>query len=394
MISRHITPYILKSATKLPVIALLGPRQSGKTTLARFAFANHAYVSMENYEEREFAQNDPKRFLRNNINEHGIILDEIQHVPQLLSYIQTYVDEYNYPGRVIITGSQNLLVNQAISQTLAGRIALFTLLPLSINELKSSSLLPYTADQVMLKGGYPRIYASEIEPQEWYPDYIETYVERDVRQIINVVNLATFKRFIRLCAGRIGQLINFTSLANDCGIDVRTAQHWLSILQASYIVFLLQPHFQNFNKRMIKTPKLYFYDTGLACSLLGITTLEQLDTYYMRGNIFESLMISEICKHYYNIKQRPDHVYFWRDKTGNEIDCLIEQPNTLIPVEIKSGTTVSKSFFDPLIKWSDISNNQYPQGYVLYAGDKNHEYKEGTLVSWNNIEVLWQKTIA
>ncbi len=387
MFSRKMTPLLLQAASKLPVIAILGPRQSGKTTLAKSTFSGHVYVSLENYDERELAITDPQRFLKSNENEHGIIIDEVQHAPKLLSYIQTYVDQEHKPGYIVITGSQNILLNQSISQTLAGRIALFTLLPLSIGELKANTLLPKTVDILTFKGCYPRIYAYDIEPTGWYLDYSETYIERDVRQIINVVDLSIFKRFIRLCAARTGQLLNIHSLAIDCSIDLRTAKAWLSVLEASYIIFFLQPHYKNFNKKLIKTPKLYFYDTGLACALLGIKSQEQFDTHYLRGSLIESLLIADIRKHYYNIAQRPDQVYFWRDQT-NEVDCIIEHVSDLIPIEIKASTTIVSDFFTGLNYWADITQHIYPKGYVIYGGFKNQERAQGTAVSWQDIDTI------
>lgn len=390
MFKRIIEPKILERAQKMPVIAILGPRQSGKTTLSRAAFKNHRYVSLESYEERELASTDPQRFLEINKNPYGIILDEIQHAPKLLSLIQTIVDEEHIPGYFILTGSQNILVNQAISQTLAGRIAIFTLLPLSIKELSDNSLLPDSIEQVSVKGGYPRIFAFDLEPTSWYLDYIETYVERDVRQIGNIVDLSTFRRFIRLCAGRVGQLLNIASLATDCGIDQRTAKSWLSILEASYIIFLLQPHHKNFNKRLIKSPKLYFYDTGLACVILDIQSSSQLDLNYMRGHLVESLVVSEIFKHYYNKGDRPHNVYFWRDISGNEIDCIIQKNNRLVPIEIKAAKTIVSDFFKGLSYWYElIGEKDIPNGYIIYAGSKNQERSEGTIVSWQNIEGIF-----
>lgn len=390
MFSRTLDTILLKRAEKIPVIAILGPRQSGKTTLARTVFNKHTYVSLENYEERELAFSDPKRFLEMYKSDYGIILDEIQHVPKLLSYLQTYVDEQHRPGHIIITGSQNILMNQAISQTLAGRIAIFTLPPLSITELSKNSLLDDTIEKLAYKGCYPRIYAYDLEPTSWYLDYIETYVERDIRQVGNIADLSTFKRFIRLCAGQVGQLLNFASLANDCGIDQRTAKAWISILEASYIVFLLQPHYVNFRKRLIKSPKLYFYDTGIICALLDIKSSEQLDTHYLRGNIIESLMISEIFKHYYNNGERPQHVYFWRNQTGNELDCVIQKDNRLVPIEIKAGKTVVNSFFNGLDYWATLTNNEDARGYVLYGGSTNQEWPQGTVVSWKNLEDIFK----
>lgn len=390
MFKRKLSAILLKRAEKIPVIAILGPRQSGKTTLAKQVFNQHAYVSLENYEERELASNDPKRFLEMYRNSHGIILDEIQRVPKLLSYVQTYVDEAHRPGHIILTGSQNILVNETISQTLAGRIAIFTLLPLSIAELSENFILPDAIEKLSYTGCYPRIYAYDLDPTSWYLDYIETYVERDVSHIGNVSDLSTFRRFIRLCAGQVGQLLNFALLANDCGIDQRTAKGWISILEASYIVFLMQPHYVNFRKRLIKSPKLYFYDTGIICALLDIKSPEQLDTHYLRGNIIESLLISEIYKHYYNNGDRPHNVHFWRNQTGNEVDCVIQKGNALVPIEIKAGKTINSSFFNGLQYWASLTEEKTSHGYVIYGGSKNQEWPQGKVVSWQNIEDIFK----
>jgi len=390
MFRRTIEPKIKEVAKKMPVIGILGPRQSGKTTLARATFPNYKYVSLENHESREFAISDPKRFLASVENPDGVILDEIQHAPALLSYIQTYVDEHQKPGYIVITGSHNILLNQTISQTLAGRIALFTLPPLSIAELIENKILPETIEKLIFKGCYPRIYAYDLDPIMWYADYIQTYVERDARQIANIEDLSAFKRFLGLCAGRVGQLLNYSSLAADCGIDQRTAKAWMSILEASYVVFLLQPHHVNFNKRLIKTPKLYFYDTGLVCSLLDIETPEQLHTHYLRGGLVESVIMSEIFKHYYGIGKRPQSVYFWRNQAGNELDCIIQKGNDLVPIEIKSSTTISSSFFDGLKYWAELSGTPLPHGYVIYTGEENQSRSLGTVISWKHMEEMFK----
>ncbi len=389
MFKRAIESKIKEIAQKMPVIGILGPRQSGKTTLARSTFTSHRYISLENHETRDFAITDPKRFLASIENPHGVILDEIQHAPALLSYIQTYVDEYPKPGFIVITGSHNILLNQAISQTLAGRIALFTLPPLSIAELRVNNILPETIEKLIFKGCYPRIYAYDLDPTMWYADYIQTYVERDARQLANFEDLSAFKRFLGLCAGRIGQLLNYSALAVDCGIDQRTAKAWMSILEASYVVFLLQPHHVNFNKRLIKTPKLYFYDSGLACSLLDIQTPEQLHTHYLRGGLVESTIMSEIFKHYFSIGRRPQNVYFWRNQAGNELDCVIQKGNDLVPIEIKSSTTISNNFFDGLKYWAEISETP-PNGYVIYSGDENQSRSLGTVISWKHIDDMFK----
>lgn len=384
MIPRTMEPQLLARAEKMPVIAILGPRQSGKTTLARSTFKNHRYVSLEELKNREFAEKDPYAFFQSYSNEYGIIIDEIQEVPSLLSYIQVYVDEHQKPGYVVLTGSQNFLVHNAINQTLAGRIALFTLLPLSITELRDAKLLPTTIEEFVFKGQYPQIYAYDIDPADAYPDYIRTYVERDIRSLRNITDLSVFQKFIGLCAGRIGQLLNVSSLANDTGISLATAKAWLSLLEASYIIFLLQPYHVNVGKRLVKTPKLYFYDSGLACSVLGIESADQLAQHYLRGGLVETVIISELFKERYNQGRMP-RLYFWRDKLGHEIDCLAISGTKQIPMEIKAGKTVSNDYFDGLNYWYDLFNTKH-DGIVFYAGNENQQRSAGKLVSWSSIQ--------
>lgn len=387
MIDRSLRGEILAAAKKMPVIAVLGPRQSGKTTLTQMVFKNHKYISLEDITHRTFANSDPKGFLEAHENDHGIILDEIQVVPELLSAIQVYVDRRDHPGYIVITGSQNFLINQAVSQTLAGRVAIFTLLPLTINELQKASLLPKTPEELMFNGSYPRIYDKKLLPKNWYPDYIRTYVERDIRDIKQVVDLSAFQRFIRLCAGRVGQLLNMSSLSNDCGISVNTVKSWISLLEATYILFLLRPYHKNFSKRIIKSPKLYFYDTGLVCSLLGIYSAKELKTNYLRGNIFESFAISELLKIFYNQRKIPN-IYFWRDRTGNEIDCLIERAGKLTPIEIKSSKTISPDFFTGLKYFNDIANLDNNRSYLIYTGEENQKRTNGNVINWKSIEQI------
>jgi predicted AAA+ superfamily ATPase len=382
MIKRDLEPHLRTVAQYFPVVAILGPRQSGKTTLAQMVFPQHAYVSLEDLDLRSLAIADPRGFLERYKNEHGIILDEFQHVPGILSYIQTWVDREKQQGYFILTGSQNFLVSEAISQTLAGRISLNTLLPLSIQELEANNLLPETLDDFLYTGCYPSLYAKTIPPHLWYPGYIQTYLERDVRQITNVSDLMLFKRFVELCAGRMGQIVNFTSLANDCGISDVTAQRWLNLLEASYIVFLLRPHHENLGKRVVKSAKIYFYDTGLACSLLGIQP-EQVATHYLRGGLFEAMVIGDVIKQHYNTGKRPN-VYFWRDHTGNEIDLIIERGQELIPVEIKSGQTIGSAYFKGLDFWHALGHkNASSKGYVVYGGKDTQKRTQTTVLGWN-----------
>jgi len=390
MIKRKLSKELIYSATKFPAVAVLGPRQSGKTTLTKATFPKYTYISLENIDIREFAKTDPRGFLKKYENPHGIILDEIQNAPDILSYVQTYIDTHKKTGYFILTGSQNFLLNQAITQTLAGRISILTLLPLSIDELSQAKLISNNIEQNIFYGGYPRIYDENIPPTKWVPNYIRTYIERDVRQIQNVTDLTLFQTFIKLCAGRIGQLLNLTSLGNDCGISSGTAKKWLSLLEASYIVFLLQPHYKNFSKRLIKSPKIYFYDTGLACSLLGLTSSEQISTHYLRGNLFESYVLSECMKQYHNNGQIPP-LYFWRDKHGHEIDCIIEQGDKLTPIEIKAGHTISKSYFANLSYWNKLSGNNPENSFVVYAGDDEQKRKNGHVLNWRLLHKIFKK---
>ncbi len=383
MIKRQMAPLLQDEAQKFPVVALLGPRQSGKTTLARAVFEKHAYVSLEEPANRLAAIADPRKFLRDYVGNVGVIIDEAQRAPELCSYIQTYVDEHKKNGRIILTGSQNFLLMQTISQTLAGRISLNTLLPLSCAELHRAHLLSDNVDDVILHGFYPRIFAEKISPERWYPRYVDTYLERDIRLLQNIVDLNAFQRFIKLCAGRIGQVLNIASLANDCGISVNTAKGWLSLLETSYITFFLYPHYKNFSKRLIKSPKLYFYDTGLACNLLDIETVDQLKRHYLRGGLFECMVISNLIKQSYNIGRRAG-CYFWRDHTGHEVDCVIEKGEQLFPIEIKAGLTLSPDFFDGLKFWNDIAHAKPGNSFLVCAGGPQKTWQEINIVDWRS----------
>ena len=387
---RDLSDSLLRFA-KFPVVALLGPRQSGKTTLVRHVFKEHVFVNLEDPSMREFAIKDPNRFLREYENDHGIILDEFQYVLQILSYLQIIVDEKKRPGYFVLTGSQNFLMNQAITQSLAGRVGILTLLPLSEKERIENNLSSDDSNETILKGGYPRLYAEHFLPQELHPSYINSYVERDVRQLINVGNLRSFQNFMRLCAGRIGQLLNITDLAVSCGINRKTAEEWISLLEASYIIFLLKPYFKNYNKRMTKSSKLYFYDTGLACSLLGIRSAKDIRLSPFRGHLFEGLVISDFYKQYYNIAIEPP-LYFWRDQNGRiEIDCLIDLGIKQIPIEIKSGETISEDFFRSLYQWNEIAKADPSYGYIVYGGELSQKRSAGNLVGWKKASNLISK---
>jgi predicted AAA+ superfamily ATPase len=382
----------LRSFARYPIVAILGPRQSGKSTLAQQVFNQHIFINLEDLELRQIALDDPKGFLHKYENAHGIILDEFQNCPQLLSYIQVIADAKNRPGYFILTGSQNFLMNEAISQSLAGRVGIVTLLPFSINELNRHGLLkPDEPEHSIFMGGYPRLYSSGFTPQELYPSYIRTYVERDIRLLVNVKDLGAFNTFIKLCAARIGQLINFSDLAVHCGISVPTVHTWLSLLEASYIIFLLRPHWTNFNKRMIKSPKIYFYDTGLACSLLDINSGKELllNSYY--GHLFEGFIIADFIKQYCNQGLIPP-LYFWRDQNGSlEVDCLVNRNAELIPIEIKASQTYNPAFFKTVHTWQNLAEQPNTECYVVYAGSQSFSNKHDNLVQWHRAGQLIQQ---
>jgi len=379
MIKRSIEKIARLLFTKYPVVSITGPRQSGKTTLIKHIFSHLPYVSLEDPDETQFAINDPRGFLSR--FQKGALLDEIQRTPQLFSYIQTEVDNRGKNGQFVLSGSQNFLLIESISQSLAGRVAVLKLLPLSMVEIKKADLFPEKYEELIFKGFFPGIYANDISPGFFFSNYIQTYVERDIRSIRQIGDLHSFTRFMQLCAGRIGQLLNLTSLAGDCGISVNTAKAWISILESSYTIFLLQPHHQNFNKRLVKMPKLYFCDTGLASSLLRIEKADQLTTHYMTGPLFENMVIAEMLKYRYN-DGKQSNLFFWRDSKGKEIDCLIEEANKLIPVEIKSGRTFNPDFLSGLNYWNGISKNSPENTFVIYGGENDYPTSNGKVLGW------------
>jgi len=381
MYKRDISDYLLEVAPKYPVVTVVGPRQSGKSTLCRHLFPTHTYVSLEESDIRELAIKDPRGFF-NKYNK-SLILDEIQRAPELLSFVQTIVDEPKSKQHFVLTGSHQLLLMKKVSQSLAGRTVIIKLLPFSRNEI-SAHHPEMKIDDFLFTGGYPRIYDKKLDPTQWLQQYYQTYVERDVRALINISQLDHFERFIRLCAGRVGQLLNLSSLASDCGITQPTARAWLSALKASFICFTLQPHFNNFNKRIIKSPKLYFYDTGLLCYLLKILNSETLSTYPLRGNIFENWVVSEKIKKEYNSGKEPPF-YFWRDTKGHEVDLVIDEGNYLFPLEVKSSYTANPDFvknLDYFIKLQKKSRTKKPYGECVYSGDEEIFFKEYLFRPW------------
>ena len=391
MIKREIKPYLIDLAKQFPIVAVMGPRQSGKTTLVKETFPDYAYITMEDLDRRSAAKEDPRGFFATYAEHKGVIIDEIQEVPELLSYMQGIVDQKYRPGYFIITGSQHFLLYEKITQTLAGRIALLTLLPLSVNEIKGANLLPSDIATLLLKGFYPRLYSQPISVQAWVSNYISTYIEKDVRQIIQISDVNSFQRFLKLCAARTGNLLNYADLARDADISPNTAKAWISILEASYIIKLVNPYYKNFNKRVIKSPKLYFYDSALVCSLLGIRTPEDVHIHPFKGAIFESFVMSEMFKYNYNHNELPQ-IYFWRDVQGHEIDAIIETSfDKIIPIEIKSGMTITNDFFENLNDWKNITRQQNVPLFVIYGGNENFERKPGHIFAWSNISNLLKK---
>ncbi|MFV0268403.1 MAG: ATP-binding protein [Draconibacterium sp.] len=383
MIYRDLTKVLEEVDGKFPVITLTGPRQSGKTTLVKEFFRDLPYVSLEDIDIRNNALRDPRGFLSNFPN--GAVLDEVQRTPELFSYIQGLVDEKRNI-RFVLTGSQNFQLLQSISQSLAGRTVLLKLLPFSLGELSNAGIRFNQYEEVLFKGMYPGIYDKEISSRLFYPSYTGTYIEKDVRQIKNIGDLNSFSRFIQLCAGRTGQILNMNSLAIDAGISVNTAKSWLSVLEASYIIYFLQPYHKNFNKRIIKSPKLYFYDTGLVCSLLGIENEMQVKNYYGKGALFENLIVNEFLKDKLHNGFSP-RLYFWQNKTKQEVDLVVEEAGNVTAYEIKSAMTMNDEHFSNLKYWQKLSGAEPEKLNVIFGGESNFKTSAGNYISWKNIGI-------
>ena len=378
---------IIKSLSRVyPIVAVTGPRQSGKTTLTKSIFKKKHYVSLEDLDQRSFAREDPRGFLTQ--AKEGLLIDEIQNVPELFSYMQGIVDKNRKTGHFIITGSQQFGLLSGITQSLAGRVALIELLPFSLSEIHQIQK-KLSLNKILYKGLYPPIYDRNFKPYTWYEYYVKTYIERDVRKLIHVQNLSLFQKFIGLCAARAGQLINYSNLSNATGVDTRTIQSWLSVLEASYITFLLKPHHKNFSKRLVKTPKLYFYDTGLLCYLLKLREEDLLLSPY-RGAVFESLVISECLKYNKNYQMGMDF-YFWRDNKGVEIDLLFQKQQKTFPVEIKFGQTIHSGFFENLKKYQEYSMLDSLRSFLIYGGKEDQKRSTSRVISWRNISKLFRR---
>jgi hypothetical protein len=395
MIRRILAKKLKESIRQFPVVTVTGPRQSGKTTLVRNELKDFAYVSLELPDQRAFALEDPRGFLGQ--FDGPVILDEAQRAPDLFSYIQVLADERGRPGQFVLTGSQNFLLLQSISQSLAGRVAVLHLLPFSLAELSGRKAIPIetlgrksypeakppkgSLFQSLFAGFYPRIHDKGMDPAEWLANYYQTYLERDVRSVLGVGDLEAFGRFIRLCAGRNAQLLSLSGLATDCGITHTTARRWISVLEASFIITLLRPHHRNFGKRLTKSPKLYFLDTGLLCFLLRIRSPQDLHQHAARGAVFESFVVSELHKNFVHRGEQPS-LYFWRDSAGHEVDIIVETGSELIPVEIKSGQTITPEFFDGLDYWRRLSDRSSGPAALLYGGDESSKRSDAIVYPW------------
>jgi predicted AAA+ superfamily ATPase len=384
MFTRELTPTLKKVADSFPAIFLTGPRQSGKTTLLRQTFPDYTYISLERPDVLERMKSDPLGFLQD--HEQKWIIDEAQRFPEIFSYIQDRIDQMPKRGQFILSGSQNFLLSQHISQTLAGRASILELLPLTYHEYRTHE--GFTEMDVwpfLFYGGYPRPYQEALDHHLWLGSYVRTYIERDVRDLLNIKDLSKFSTFLKLCAGRHGQLLNLNALAVDAGISQTTATEWLSLLEASYILFRLKPYYKNFNKRLVKTPKLFFYDSGLLCYLLGIESPEHLAMHAQRGAVFEGFAITELMKQQLAQGDFSDF-YFWRDHLGLEIDLLKEHGNEQIAFEIKSSKTFQTDFLHSLLKWTSITGNKRENSHLIYAGDQNFRIQNMHVWKWSSLD--------
>lgn len=388
-IERDLTKIIMSGVKQVPIIAIIGPRQSGKSTLIKKIFKDYVYLDMQDAEIFDFANKDPKGFLDNYKNEGGVIIDEAQYAPNLFSQLKVEVDKNPRPGYYILSGSQNFLLHEKISESLAGRVYFYTLLPLSIKELTLGSHLCERVDDQLYKGFYPRVYQPQINSKDYYENYISTYVERDIRNIRNIDNILIFKKFMQLCALRIGTTLNFADLAANCSITVSTAKSWLALLETSFILFLLPSYHDNLGKRITKSPKLYFYDVGLAATLMGVDQEIMTKKRTLYGALFENMITVDLIK---NFKAQGLHyaLTFFRDSNKNEIDLIIELGGKTIPIEIKASETMSGNFFDT-ITWFQEKTKNKQEAVVIYGGNQTHKRSQGTTISWKNLDIFCTK---
>jgi predicted AAA+ superfamily ATPase len=390
MITRQATDLCLQLASEFKALAVVGPRQAGKTTLAQAVFSNKPYASLEEPDVLRFAAEDPRRFLAQYPN--GAVLDEVQRCPDLFSYLQGIIDASRETGQFILTGSQHFALTERLTQSLAGRVGFLRLLPFSYEELEQCDDKPESLDEALFLGGYPPLYDQPVDPERWLNAYIATYVERDVRQLTNIRDLATFQRFMRLCAGSVGQLLNMSRIASDTGVDQKTAKAWLAILEASFIVRLLRPHHRNFRKRLVKAPKLYFFDTGLVARLLGIESPRQVVTHPLRGALFENWVISELLKGLSN-RGKQENLFFWRSHVGHEVDLLLDRGTRLWPIEIKAGSTIASDWFDGLRRWMALAREVGDSPALVYGGDRSQVRGEVQVIPWRKIDGLAESAL-
>lgn len=382
MIERVIYRQVISALDHYPILAITGPRQSGKTTMLRSMFPNFRYVNLENPDAREYAAQDPKSFLEE--YDRHVIFDEAQRVPSLFSYLQAIVDDRQEQGQYILSGSQNFHLMEQITQSLAGRVALFRLFPFDLMEMKKAEWLSADLGQVFSKGFYPAIFERSVGQDGYYANYIDTYVRRDVSQLLNIHDDRLFKNFLKVCATRAGQILNLTDLARDIGVSHTTAKNWISILETSYVIYLLPPYYANFGKRVIKSPKLYFWDTGLLCHLLSIRKGNVSPVHPMWGHLFENMAVSELIKQNYHLNQLRDY-YFWRDSHGNEVDLLYQERNKLNIYEMKSSTTISEKLTKSLNYFDRITGGQVGEKVLIYGGERNQRRTKFKAVSWQEI---------
>ncbi|MCF0225309.1 MAG: ATP-binding protein [Fibrobacter sp.] len=382
MINRQIKTALLDMLSKFPVVTITGVRQCGKSTFLKNVLPDYKYISLEDPDIRDLATNDPRGML----NYYGdrVIIDEAQRVPELFSYLQTEIDSRDKCGQYVLSGSHNFLLMQSISQSLAGRVAVFNMTPFSVRELSEAGLPPSSIDEYLLKGSYPRLYDKKISPKEYFNSYTQTYVERDVRLLKNIANIAQFRFFLQLCCARVGSVLNVAELARDAGVSTVTANNWLSILEASFILYRLQPYFKNYSKRIIKSPKIYFYDTGLLCYMLNIFNSRQLAASGLRGNIFECMVVNEIIKKVQNHGEKPQ-IFYWRDSNQTEVDLIIEKDGFHKIFEIKSSSTKKSDFYRNLKSYMEFAKVPPQNAAVIYGGDESFYGVKENFISWKDL---------